>query len=343
MITSDDVTNLDKVLFAKPSQRKAGADFCTFSGLLTIRSWKPKDRTATEELVKAALEEHGLEFDPFDTDVDLSHPEKYYYPSGGELWVLEKNDKIVGCAGFLPLSEASTVEFRKMYFSPSVRGQGYGKLILGALESRAFELGYRESRLETSHLLEAACKLYEKMGYVSYEQVHTPRCSRAYKKDLRQQYESVNNYTDNVYWLDTEGRLFSLVKKEVAIRHAVLCKMWKFGLHTNDSKLSLFPSQRKQKLYQSFLWSIGNEELRSWLMKLKDTCSDKLEVHLSKNQHIILPSTRQHVFVQVINCVVGSSSVLPLSILLELNDVESNQIDKDDLFIWKEQEQSISS
>ncbi|GJQ14249.1 hypothetical protein GpartN1_g6040.t1 [Galdieria partita] len=333
MNASDDVTNLDDVLLAKPSQRQPGTEFCTFAGLLTIRSWKPQDRTATEKLVKAALEEHTLEFDPVDTDNDLLHPEKYYKPNGGELWVLEKDNKIVGCAAFLPISEGSVVEFRKMYFSPCLRGHGYGKLILGALESRAFELGYKESRLETSHLLEAACKLYEKMGYVSCQQVHTPRCNRAYKKDLSKQFSSINNDADIVYWLDTDGRLFCLLKEQVAVHYAVLFKQWKLGFHTSNFKLYLFPSQEKQKIYQSFLWSTGNRELHRFLMLLKETHADKLDAHLSKNRHIILPSTQQHVFVQVINFVVNSSSMLPM--IVELKDIENNQIDVDDLYIFK--------
>lgn len=330
---------LEEVLCAKPAQRKVGAEFCTFAGSLTIRSWQPKDRAATELLVKTALEEHGLNFDPLDTDKDLVYPEKYYEPCEGEMWILEKHNTVVGCAAFLPIPDTCAVEFRKMYFSPSIRGSGYGKLILGALEYRAFELGYREGRLETSHLLEAACKLYEKMGYMSCSQIHSPRCNRAYTKDLTQQFSSdhnsCNSNKDYIYWLDTQGRLFSLLKTETAVRFAVLLKQWRFAFHTRNSKIGLFPCHERQKIYQCFLWSTENLQLRNWLTDLNNTYSGVFEITVSKSLHIFLPRLQQHVVVQVIKFVLDDSS-LPMLSFVDLNALQSNEIDEDDYCVWKE-------
>jgi putative acetyltransferase len=159
----------------------------------TIRSWQPADRIAAAEVIKNALAEYGLGWEPDGADRDVLAVEEYYLDRGGEFWVIENQGDIVGTSAYYPcLVEASdrnnrgekAVEIRKMYLTTKIRGQGLGKYLLGELERAIFDRGYREIRIETASVLTAAVKLYESNGYQPEVDVETARCDRAYIKML---------------------------------------------------------------------------------------------------------------------------------------------------------------
>ncbi|PSB51147.1 GNAT family N-acetyltransferase [Chamaesiphon polymorphus] len=156
-----------------------------------IRDWQPDDRIAAAEVIKNALAEYGLGWEPDGADRDVIDVEKYYLERGGEFWVIEDNGIIIGTSAYYPCITKSSelenpsekaVEIRKMYLHSKVRGQGLGKYLLGKLERTIFDRGYREIRIETASVLAAAVKLYESNGYVPVTDVETSRCDRAYVK-----------------------------------------------------------------------------------------------------------------------------------------------------------------
>lgn len=73
-------------------------------------------------------------------------------------------DRPVGC-GALREIDAGIAEIKRMYVVPDCRGTGVAAAILGALETRALELGLPLVRLETGDLLVAAQRFYEREGY----------------------------------------------------------------------------------------------------------------------------------------------------------------------------------
>jgi putative acetyltransferase len=156
-----------------------------------IRDWQPDDRMAAAEVIKNALAEYGLGWEPDGADRDVIDVEQYYLFRGGEFWVIEDNGTIIGTSAYYPcLIESSitndcnnkVVEIRKMYLHPKTRGQGLGQYLLMRLERSIFDRGYREIRIETVSVLTAAVKLYESSGYLRVENVETARCDRAYVK-----------------------------------------------------------------------------------------------------------------------------------------------------------------
>ncbi len=70
----------------------------------------------------------------------------------------------VACGAVRPL-EADVGEVKRMYVEPGVRGRGYSKRLLGALEDAARRLGYVALRLETGDRQPEAIRLYESAGY----------------------------------------------------------------------------------------------------------------------------------------------------------------------------------
>ena len=159
----------------------------------TIRSWQPDDRLAAAAVIKSALAEYGLGWEPDGADRDVLAVEEYYLDREGEFWVIESQGDIIGTSAYYPcLHQANlppnrgnnAVEIRKMYLSPKVRGQGLGKYLLGALERAIFARGYQEIWIETASILAGAVKLYEANGYLPATGVETARCDRVYVKTL---------------------------------------------------------------------------------------------------------------------------------------------------------------
>lgn len=71
----------------------------------------------------------------------------------------------VGC-GALRSRDSQTGEVKRMFVSPSARGQGAGAAIVAELEAIALELGHRRLVLETIADLESANRLYARSGFV---------------------------------------------------------------------------------------------------------------------------------------------------------------------------------
>jgi putative acetyltransferase len=151
---------------------------------LKIRSANNADRERIEQLVFGILESYGLALDCDGTDKDLSDIEANYLSRGGIFEVLENDDgQIVGTIGLYPLNE-TTIELRKMYFDPSIRGRGLGKQLLAKMIEKAKNLGYLSIYLETASVLKQAVHIYEKAGFKPVDVKHTPRCDQAFVLEL---------------------------------------------------------------------------------------------------------------------------------------------------------------
>jgi putative acetyltransferase len=153
-------------------------------GAYTVRSWKPDDRQAAAKVIKTALAEYGLGWEPNGADRDVLAIEEAYLACGGEFWVVENQEEIVGTSAYYPCPHRGqqAVEIRKMYLSTQARGQGLGKYLLQELERSILAHGYSEIWIETASVLATAVKLYEANGYQPATGVETLRCDRVYVK-----------------------------------------------------------------------------------------------------------------------------------------------------------------
>ncbi|KKD37097.1 MAG: GNAT family N-acetyltransferase [Limnoraphis robusta] len=150
-----------------------------------IRSWEVGDREAAFHLIAAVLAEYGLVSEATGADEDVYKVEEFYQQTGGEFWVVEQQNTIVGTAAYYPIKRGKdAVEIRKMYLLPSVRGQGLGKFLLTHLEEKIKAKGFQEAWIETASVLKEAVQLYESHGYQPTTGVETERCDRVYKKVL---------------------------------------------------------------------------------------------------------------------------------------------------------------
>lgn len=151
-----------------------------------IRNWEIGDRTRAASVVSYVLSEYGLGWEPKGADKDVLQVEEFYLERGGEFWVIEHQNQLVGTGAYYPIQRGKkAVEIRKMYLLSSVRGLGLGKYLLQQLESAIASRGFAEIWLETASVLVEAVKLYESNGYQVATGVETPRCDRVYVKVLQ--------------------------------------------------------------------------------------------------------------------------------------------------------------
>ncbi len=152
-----------------------------------IRSWTPSDRDAAAAIIRDALAEYGLSWEPTGADRDVLEVEESYNAVGGEFWVIEQQGQLVGTGAYYPVERGEkAVEIRKMYLSPAARGKGLGKYLLEELENAIANRGFHEIWIETASVLKEAVKLYESSGYQAATGVETQRCDRVYVKLIPQ-------------------------------------------------------------------------------------------------------------------------------------------------------------
>ena len=150
-----------------------------------IRNWQRSDRAAAAEVIRLVLQEYGLPWQPESADRDVIEVETSYLQIGGQFWVVEQQQQVVGTAAYYPIARGNqAVEIRKMYLLPAIRGQGLGKYLLQQLEITIAADGFQEIWIETASVLKEAVQLYESSGYRPATGVETPRCDRVYVKNL---------------------------------------------------------------------------------------------------------------------------------------------------------------
>ncbi|MBX3472512.1 MAG: GNAT family N-acetyltransferase [Planctomycetes bacterium] len=90
-----------------------------------------------------------------------------YPPPRAGYFVVEEAGRVVGGAGFAPLTGGpdGTCELRKMYFEAGLRGRGLGRALLERVLDAARAAGHTRCYLETLEAMDRARLLYERSGF----------------------------------------------------------------------------------------------------------------------------------------------------------------------------------
>jgi putative acetyltransferase len=152
---------------------------------MIIREATLADGDAIRAVVSETLAEFGFDVEPGAVDADLADVPRSYQDKGGVFRVIEDDaGDVVGCGGLYPM-EKGVAELRKMYFRPSIRGQGLGRRLLDDLIAEAHRLRFERIELETASNLETAIALYQRAGFVETDgPKHSCRCDRTFALDL---------------------------------------------------------------------------------------------------------------------------------------------------------------
>ena len=134
-----------------------------------IRKIKPEDNPVIKHLIKAIFPEFNMAL--LVTAYEDKETPKMFESHQGEkevYFVIEVNQTVVGGGGIKPLRgyEKDVCELQKMYFSPSIRGKGLGKIMFDKCMQAAKDFGYKKCYLESASQLKAAIHIYENNGFI---------------------------------------------------------------------------------------------------------------------------------------------------------------------------------
>ena len=119
-----------------------------------------------ESINKAWVSQY-FSLEPFDL-AQLENPEETIIAKGGEIIFARLGEAIVGTVALIP-SEEGVWEMIKMGVSPAFQGKGAGELLGKHILAIARQKRATKVRLYTHTKLEAAIKLYHRLGFVPYE------------------------------------------------------------------------------------------------------------------------------------------------------------------------------
>lgn len=135
---------------------------------MEIREIQLEDNLQVAAVIRAVLEEFNVpKVGTAYADPQLDYMFEAYQEPNSAYFVIEKEGKIIGCAGIAPLQNGSpeVCELQKMYFLPEARGIGAGTNMMQVCLEKAKAFGFTRCYLETMPYMEAAQKLYTKSGF----------------------------------------------------------------------------------------------------------------------------------------------------------------------------------
>lgn len=133
-----------------------------------IRPMRQEDDPEVAAVIRAVMPEFGADGPGFALhDPEVGHMFQAYEGPRSAYFVLELERSVVGGGGVAPLLDGpiDVCELRKMYFLPEARGRGFGERMLRVCLARARDLGYRRCYLETLTGMDAAQRLYRRLGF----------------------------------------------------------------------------------------------------------------------------------------------------------------------------------
>ncbi len=135
---------------------------------LSIRAIRAGDDAAVAAIIRTVMPEFGAQGPGFAiNDPEVDHMSAAYARPGAAYFVLTDGDRVIGGGGVAPLDQgdARTCELRKMYFLAEARGRGAGQALLERCLAAARGFGYATVYLETLARMDAARKLYARVGF----------------------------------------------------------------------------------------------------------------------------------------------------------------------------------
>ena len=129
------------------------------------RAESAADLDAARRLFRAYVDEldFDLDFQGFEDEMEAL-PGPYAAPEGTIL-LAEVQGTAVGVVAVKPLDEEGVCEMKRLYVSPSHRGNGIGRALGEAILDIAHDLGYDVMRLDTVASMTPARALYRSLGF----------------------------------------------------------------------------------------------------------------------------------------------------------------------------------
>jgi GNAT superfamily N-acetyltransferase len=129
---------------------------------IAILTYNDAHATAFNQLNRAWLEKHALLEDG--DRKQLEHPRESILAKGGEIFIAVMGDEVVGSCAVIPL-DAGVVELAKLAVDARAQGHGLGRRLTETALNWARHRGAQKVILLSSTKLQAALRLYERLGF----------------------------------------------------------------------------------------------------------------------------------------------------------------------------------
>jgi ribosomal protein S18 acetylase RimI-like enzyme len=129
-----------------------------------VREYRPEDRPAFGNLAVDTLIV-DFQFPETLSQEDLVDPEGYYLSNGGQIFVVENDQKIIGSVAISKV-DPQTARICRFYIQRDFRSIGLGKKLLTQAIDFCKQNDYQQAIADVWHKMEHAIKLYEKYGFL---------------------------------------------------------------------------------------------------------------------------------------------------------------------------------
>jgi putative acetyltransferase len=135
---------------------------------IIIREIQPQDNEQIEQIIRACFHEFKIPLEGTAySDIETTKMFESYQKDNEVYFVIVADGKVLGGGGVKPLKdfESEICEIQKMYFSPEIRGNGFGKQLFERCLKPAKDLGYKQCYIESASQLKTAIHIYESYGF----------------------------------------------------------------------------------------------------------------------------------------------------------------------------------
>jgi len=124
-----------------------------------LRTYSDEDHNGFVDLVNDVHAEFGYSYDSV-LDADLADPRAFYR----HIWIARIGGSVVGSVALTPAKDGVTT-LKRMYLRPELRGQGWGRRLLGKAVETAVNEGWKRIVLDSGAHQQAAHRLYDVAGF----------------------------------------------------------------------------------------------------------------------------------------------------------------------------------
>lgn len=139
---------------------------------IVIREIEKKDNAKIEQIIRASFPEFNIPLTGTAyEDEEIPIMFESFQDDNAIYYVIESNEHILGGGGIKQLqgTNNNVCELQKMYFSPEIRGKGFGKKLIEKCLKSAKDFGYEKCYLESAPQLKAAIHIYKSYGFKHLE------------------------------------------------------------------------------------------------------------------------------------------------------------------------------
>jgi GNAT superfamily N-acetyltransferase len=129
-----------------------------------VQSDSPALWAVARHLVEAYAASLDIDLGFQDFQNEITSLPRVYGPPDGAFLVAEQDGLYIGCVALRQLPQ-DTCEMKRLYVSPSGRGQGVGRTLVEGIISEARRLGYARILLDTLPSMREAHSLYAALGF----------------------------------------------------------------------------------------------------------------------------------------------------------------------------------